>query len=846
MAGEILKLFKNGEITETSNGSYKTICPDCGLQGGRTPGFILNPENNIAYCNSSHKHFNLLETAALKIKTIRCLDGKETGERESIFDDDDELLNETLEIVEEVYGPEIKEIIINSCYVKKEISLPVTGKLISEFAKQISKILLDKNILFYRHDSKEIVEIRKIKYDKSGKLNDKNNGFTTITPNRFITLVERYIQPGVFLKNKKTEQIEFHKKSLCSSLAAVLIESHILQDSLPKISRIFTVPMPIMYENKLTFPRKGYDERFESWLPYSSPEITNQSMELTEAKNIINEMFSEFCFKEEEDKINAIAALLTPFLKGLFKGFNTRTPVPFYIANRERAGKDFLAGITGIVYEGAALEEPPISSNENSKTNSSEELRKKILSAMIAGRKRLHFSNNKGFINNAVFESVVTSSQYSDRMLGRNETLVFDNELDLSLSGNAGITYTADFANRCRFINLFLEIEDANSRIFKKPDLHGWVLENRSLILSALYSFINNWIAKGNYKGTIPFTSFQEWAGICGGILEAAGYGSPCTQNKAILAIGGDNETKDMKNLFEACYEAHPNKYITRNDIVGICKKEDLFSNLDLDKNLTRFGIKISKFIGRVLSDIKLTVDNANLRGNRQLYLFNKINEETTNPLYLKEEDDNIIKDAKVSEEKMLKMEKMLKKEKNEVKDAKIPNMFVEKDAKICEPLYEPLYSDLKSSQEASNIGQKGLNSGTLGMDGTICTAVANSKKQNNYMVTGVVTVPEVPRVPNQQQLGIQPEKYNLSSYQKPHNIENISVESTVIKKSDRETQFYDAEECKTIIPNHTKEDVLKWIKENPDGFSNYKELYNKFGVGCLKFRNQLKIDGLI
>ena len=45
------------------------------------------------------------------------------------------------------------------------------------------------------------------------------------------------------------------------------------------------------------------------------------------------------------------------------------------------------------------------------------------------------------------------------------------------LSGNIGVTYTPDLANRCRFINLFLEIEDANSRKFGNPKLHETILK---------------------------------------------------------------------------------------------------------------------------------------------------------------------------------------------------------------------------------------------------------------------------------------------------------------------------------------------------------------------------------
>ena len=56
-------------------------------------------------------------------------------------------------------------------------------------------------------------------------------------------------------------------------------------------------------------------------------------------------------------------------MRGLFSSFSVRTPLWIYIANRERAGKDYLAGINGILYEGYALEEPPISMGDKDRGN---------------------------------------------------------------------------------------------------------------------------------------------------------------------------------------------------------------------------------------------------------------------------------------------------------------------------------------------------------------------------------------------------------------------------------------------------------------------------------------------
>ena len=315
-------------------------------------------------------------------------------------------------------------------------------------------------------------------------------------------------------------------------------------------------------------------------------------------------------------------------MRGLFPKFCTRTPVFFYIANRERAGKDFCAGITGILYEGVKLEETPLSTSENAKSNNTEELRKKILSAMISGKKRLHFSNNKGYINNAVFEAVLTSEIYTDRLLGKSEMLTFENEIDYSLSGNTGVGYTADLSNRCRFVRLFLEDEDANARKFKNPNLHTYILENREKIISALYSFVRIWYEKGMPKGTIPYASFPDWSNVCGGIMESVGYISPCTADKKTIEVGGDKETSDMKELFELCHEEYGSKPISKNIIKNIItsNKTEIFGfyNFSERSDQTKFSLKLLKFVGRVLSDIRMTVEDDSVRACNRQFIFTK------------------------------------------------------------------------------------------------------------------------------------------------------------------------------------------------------------------------------
>ena len=558
---------------------------------------------------------------------------------EKICDDCGDSFKERKAAVKETYNKDENKIKGIKGLIEREINtnksrLPMVkiggfGILASQLAKNIADEYSDKKILFYKQETKNIVEVSKIKHDDEDK---SFLGFSIIKPRRFITLSERYFIP--YVDTVKTDRqgnvytVE-SPTSLTNEKSSIILESPQFQESMQVIKRIFTVQTPIVYDDKLTFPNEEYDDRFYSWLPKDSPKISNMNMPLKEAKEIIFKIFREFCFETKQDYINAISALLTPFLQGLFKtGFSTRTPIYCYEANRERSGKDYLAGVTGILYEGHALEEPPISNGEYRSSGSNDELKKKLLAAMISGRRRLHFSNNKGHMNNSVFESIATATKFSDRLLGKNEIVTLDNELSFSFSGNLGITLTPDLSNRTLFVNLFLDIEDANKRRFENPNLHGWVLDNRNDILSALYSLVRNWFEKGCPDGSVPFTSFPEWARVCGGIMECAGYNSPCRKSVQNAGISIDRDTDEMKELFEICHKYSPDVWLNKDEIRAIiCNPgENIMSYIDWSSRSAqiKFGIKLNKFVGRILSDIRLIVENKSVRSARWRYKFSK------------------------------------------------------------------------------------------------------------------------------------------------------------------------------------------------------------------------------
>ena len=517
---------------------------------------------------------------------------------------------------------------------KVETELPGPNRPVSDFVSEIADFYATEEKLFYRINTDEIVRIGPVDLDKKGM---QVLGLIPINADSLITFLEEDF------KFYSTEHNGKLIKSIGSNLAKVILSSlDQFKTKLPVIKRLFPVPIPYLIDGKLSFPKRGYDSTHFSFMPFNTPEI-DPNMPLDKAKEILNHIYEEFAFTSEQDRVNAIAHLLTPFCRGLFTSETSRPPLFIYMANRERSGKDYAAGVVSIVYEGEAIEDTAVS-KENS---NDEEFRKKIFAVLSSGRSIFHSANNKGFINSAELEGLITREYHRDRKLGANVEYTFPNVLTISMSANTGLSYTPDIQYRSVFINLFLAIEDPNERTFKNPTLHQWIKEHRSEILSVLYALVKNWHEKGMPACSKPFASFPEWMRVVGGILEAAGIGIP-TQNDTLNSIGGNREEIAMKQFYETAYQKWPNEWTNKSEILNTIENrdaegsmnpeesfEEIFDFLIWNKNPSsarmRFGRLLSKYANRILSSVLMEEDKT-IKTTRNRYRFMLVGSENRDP----------------------------------------------------------------------------------------------------------------------------------------------------------------------------------------------------------------------
>jgi len=212
-------------------------------------------------------------------------------------------------------------------------------------------------------------------------------------------------------------------------------------------------------------------------------------MPLDEAKKLLADLVADFPFSDDQSRTHWYAWLVTPMCRGIM-GFNQKIPLAMFLANRPRAGKDYLHGTKQTLYYGNAFDDMPIA------PRASEETQKRLTTALSAGRRSMHFANQQAFLDDANFIQAITAPVIYDRRLGSNDAaaqLQFKNELEFFMSGNVGLQWRDDLTPRMRVISLSYFEEDPNSRTFRYPDLHGYVRENRELLLSAVYSLVLYW-----------------------------------------------------------------------------------------------------------------------------------------------------------------------------------------------------------------------------------------------------------------------------------------------------------------------------------------------------------------
>ena len=259
------------------------------------------------------------------------------------------------------------------------------------------------------------------------------------------------------------------------------------------------------------------------------------------AREIINEWLWDFPFDGQASRANAIAIPLTYIARELIDG-----PTPLFVVSAPMAGtgKGLLVETAGLLVEGSP---PPVTTEPGN----GEEWRKRVTAWLAEGRGVILIDNVKRRLDYPELAAVLTSTVWSDRMLGRTELVTVPNRSLWIATGN-NIQLDVEIARRSVFIRLDAKSDQPwESRKFRHDDLRGWVREHREALIWSLLTMVRNWIVLDRPASPARLASFESWSDTVGGILEAAGIAG-FLENRQDMFTEADQESLEWIEFVEA------------------------------------------------------------------------------------------------------------------------------------------------------------------------------------------------------------------------------------------------------------------------------------------------------
>jgi hypothetical protein len=363
------------------------------------------------------------------------------------------------------------------------------------------------------------------------------------------------------------------------------------------------VEAPIMRPDGTIFDVPGYDPQTRLYYrPGEGFDVAPISAAPTTADTkaairLLDEAVGEFPYEDEASAANTLALMLTPLVRQAVAG-----PVPLALIDKPQAGTggSLLAETIAIIGSGRTAEMLGAPREE-------EEWRKQITAKLAAGATMITVDNVEGALYAPSLARALTARTWTDRVLGRSETVTVSQRATWIATGN-NIQLRGDLPRRCYWIRLDArESRPWQRENFKHPDLLGWVTRNRGRLVHALLTLARAWFAAGKPKPPdLPrLGSFEAWAETVGGMVAFAGIPG-FLGNLAALYDQADAGGAEWEAFLEAWWEElDASKAITVAELTKvITNNDDLRAVLpgDLAEAFDKSGGSFSRKLGSALA----------------------------------------------------------------------------------------------------------------------------------------------------------------------------------------------------------------------------------------------------
>jgi hypothetical protein len=274
---------------------------------------------------------------------------------------------------------------------------------------------------------------------------------------------------------------------------------------------------PVLNTDGMFDTAPGYQKKSQNYyapdkkLKIGDTEPTDENV--SEAKLLIfDDLLGEFCFADNDSRANALALMLMPFVRPIIDG---QTPLHLIDAPTEGSGKGLLADVLTYPFK-------PDGGTLMTEGESDEEWRKRITAVLSEAPSHVMIDNISKKMEAGSFAAVLTAKFWSDRLLGTNTTAKFPVTQTWLATGN-NVEMSREITRRTVWVRLRPSVEDPSQKDFRIKNLRQWALDHRSELITACLTLIRKWVALKMPEGNVRKGSYESWASIMSGILDAVG-----------------------------------------------------------------------------------------------------------------------------------------------------------------------------------------------------------------------------------------------------------------------------------------------------------------------------------
>lgn len=329
---------------------------------------------------------------------------------------------------------------------------------------------------------------------------------------------------------------------------------------------------PAMRGDGTVLDRPGYDDatatlyippRGFSALPV--PERPTQH-EVAEARDLLALMLADFPFNTTHDRANYLALLLTPLIREML-------PPPYKLvainAHQRGSGKSLLAWIARTLHGGVMRGDVP---------STGEEFRKQITGVLTSTTGAVVQFDNVTELRSSKLDALLTSSTWSDRVLGESRDATMANDRVWVATGN-NIILGGDMPRRVLWVTIDPNDPRPEQRTnFRIPNLEGWVIDHRPELLAALLTLVRAWVVAGRPEGRggrMGTDSYSAWTQACDGILTLTEIEGVVGHQETVRATESD-EDAEWGALLAALHERFGAKPWKASDAAAVLEFDEL------------------------------------------------------------------------------------------------------------------------------------------------------------------------------------------------------------------------------------------------------------------------------